>query len=109
MKVLALLVALVLTGTAVADDVRATARYAPAQLQMAQQSLERAREAALMGQASLAGTLAWDASVDARLAWGMSDAPAIRGPAAQVFQEARRLVRQLADRQSRGALATAPN
>jgi hypothetical protein len=108
-KALALLAALVFAGTAVADDLRATARYAPAQLQMAQQSLERAREAALMGQASLAGTLAWDASVDARLAWEMSDSPAIRGAAARVFQEASLLARQVADRQPREALATAPN
>jgi hypothetical protein len=107
-KALALLAALIFAGAAVADDGRATARYAPAQLEMAHQSLERAREAALMGQLSLAGTLAWEASVDARLAWAMSDAPAIRGPAARVFHEASRLVRQMADRQSREALATAP-
>jgi hypothetical protein len=101
MSVCALLIGLLVPVVWAAGDISAATRYAPAQLQIAQQSLERAREAALMGQASVAGTLAWGATVDARLAWGMSDSPAIRGPAARVFQEANRLVRQMADRRSR--------
>lgn len=74
----------------------ATARYAPDQLEMAQQSMQRAREALLMGDGSLAGQLAWQASVDARLAWAMSDAAAVRAPAAEIATEAARLVRQAA-------------
>ena len=108
MNVRVMLVALVFPVTAAAGELSGIARYAPAQLQMAQQSLDRAREAALMGQASLAGSLAWGASVDARLAWGMSDSWAIRAPAAQVFREATRLVRQVAERQSRTAVAASP-
>src|SRR3954470_15723272 len=74
----------------------ATGLYAPAQLEMAQRSLERAREAMVMGEGSLAGQLAWQASVDARLAWAMSDAEAVRAPAAAISAEASRLVREAA-------------
>ena len=91
-----LLVALVLPATAVAGDAIGTARYAPVQLELAQESLQQAREAALMGQLSLAGRLAWVASLDARLAWGMSESAAVRIPAARVFGEATRLVHETA-------------
>ena len=90
----ALALALLAPLAAAADG--ATARYAPDQLEMAEQSMQRAREAMLMGQDSLAGQLAWEASVDARLAWAMSDAAAVRGPAAAIAAEAARLVRQAA-------------
>ena len=92
MKLACLLACLVVPLAASAES--ATARYAPAQLEMAQQSLERAREAMLMGQGSLAGELAWQASVDARLAWAMSDSAAVRAPAAAIVGEASRLVRE---------------
>jgi hypothetical protein len=89
-----LLVSLIVPLTAAGEN--ATARYAPAQLEMAQQSMQRAREAMLMGQGPLAAQLAWEASVDARLAWAMSDAAAVRAPAAAIAAEAARLVRQAA-------------
>jgi hypothetical protein len=91
MRRLALAACLLVPLAAAADN--ATARYAPAQLDMARQSLERAREALVMGQGSLAGTLASEASVDARLAWAMSDSWAVRAPAAAIAGEAERLVR----------------
>ena len=95
MRLLVLLAALALSSVAAAGD-RATERYAPDQLQMAEQSLQSAREAALRGDISLAGTLASQASLDARLAWQMSDSAAVRGPAARIFNEASRLAHQAA-------------
>lgn len=92
MRFAVLAAALLFPLAAAADD--ATARFAPDQLAMAQQSMQRAREAMLMGEGSLAGQLAWEASVDARLAWAMSDAAAVRAPAAAIAAEASRLVRQ---------------
>jgi len=94
MRLAVLLALLVLPFAASADN--ATARYAPAQIEMAQRSLERAREAMVMGEGSLAGQLAWQASVDARLAWAMSDSAAVRTPASAIAAEASRLVRQAA-------------
>ena len=76
---------------------RATERYASAQLEMAQSSLELARQAAAAGDAMLVGSYAWGASIDARLAWAMSDSHAVRGPAARVLEEASRLVRRAAN------------
>lgn len=94
MRGVALLLSLLVPLAAAAEN--ATARYAPAQLEMAQQSMQRAREAMLMGEGPLAAQLAWQASVDARLAWAMSDAAAVRAPAAAIAAEAARLVRQAA-------------
>ena len=94
MRAVPLLLCLLVPVTAAAQS--ATARYAPDQLEMAQQSMQRAREALLMGEGSLAGQLAWEASVDARLAWAMSDAADVRAPAAAIAAEAERLVRQAA-------------
>jgi len=74
----------------------ATERYAPDQLEMAQQSLLQARAASQLGDRSLAGRLAWQASVDARLAYGMSDSPAVQSAAAQVLGEAQRLAHEAA-------------
>jgi chromosome condensin MukBEF complex kleisin-like MukF subunit len=91
-RVAVLLVALVFSPGAHGEP--ATARYAPAQLAVAQDFLQRAREAAAAGDGSLVGKLAWQASLDARLAWGMSESWAVRAPAARIFDEARRLVRQ---------------
>jgi len=76
----------------------ATARYAPAQLEVARDFLDRARDAALLGESALAGRFAWQASVDARLAWGMSDSAAVRVPAAQIYEEANRIAHQAAMR-----------
>ena len=94
MRGVVLLLSLLVPLTAAAEN--ATARYAPAQLEIAQQSMQRAREALLMGEGSLAARLAWQASVDARLAWAMSDAATVRAPAAAIAAEAARLVRQAA-------------
>lgn len=74
----------------------ATERYAPAQLRVANDLLERARTAAARGDSALAGKLAWQASFDARLAWGMSDSPHLRSEAAEVAGAANTLVRRLA-------------
>ena len=63
----ALLLAVVLLVPAVAVAEAPTERYAPAQLAVAQQMLERARLAALRGEAGLAAKFAWQASLDARL------------------------------------------
>jgi len=48
------------------------------------------------GVAGAPGVAALEASVDARLAWAMSDAAAVRAPAAAIAAEAARLVRQAA-------------
>jgi hypothetical protein len=74
----------------------ATERYAPDQLEMAQQSLLRARAASQLGDRSLAGKLAWEASVDARLAYGMSESPSVQNAAAEVLSEAQSLAHQAA-------------
>jgi hypothetical protein len=74
-----------------------TERYAPAQLFVAQGFLERARAAAESGDAGLAGKLAFQASLDARLAWGMTESAALRREAAQVGSAASALIHRLAD------------
>jgi len=91
-----LLAACLALCTPVSAGDRATERYAPDQLQMAQSSLDLARAAAAAGDAQLVGTYAWQASVDARLAWGMSDSAAVRGPAVRILDEANRLVHRAA-------------
>jgi hypothetical protein len=77
----------------------ATARYAPAQLRVAQNLLEHARAAAALGEVGRAGKLAWQASLDARLAWGMSESPYLRAEAAAVGGAASALIARLARRQ----------
>ena len=74
----------------------ATERYAPAQLRMGYDLLERARTAVARGEAELAGQLAWQASLDARLAWGMTESPALRAEAAELGGSANALIRRLA-------------
>lgn len=91
---LAFLVAASFPATALAEA--PTERYAPAQLGVAQMMLERARAAALRGNAALAGRLAWQASLDARLAWAMTESELLRAQAAQVGNAARVLVTRLA-------------
>jgi len=94
MRGMVLVLSLLVPLAAVAEG--PTARYAPAQLDIAQQSMQGAREALLMGERALAARLAWQASVDARLAWAMSEAAEVRTPAAAIAAEAARLVRQAA-------------
>jgi len=74
----------------------ATERYAPAQLRMGYDLLERARTAAARGETGLAGQLAWQASLDARLAWGMTESPVLRAEAAELGGTANALIRRLA-------------
>jgi hypothetical protein len=73
----------------------ATERYAPAQLRVAQDLLERARARAALGEVGAASTLARQAGFDARLAWGMSESEALRAEAAQVGGAANALVTRL--------------
>ena len=61
-----------------------TERYAPVQLRVAQSFLEQARARAALGEMQHASTLAWQASFDARLAWGMSDSEELRAEAAEL-------------------------
>jgi hypothetical protein len=92
---LALVLALAAAAPASAAEL-ATERYAPAQLSMANDFLERARAAAARGDAALAGKLAWQASLDARLAWGMTTSAHLRAEAAEVAGAANALVGRLA-------------
>lgn len=88
------LIALLMPFAAHAD--RATDRYADVQLQVAQEFLQRARDAAQAGQHSLAGAFAWQAALDARLAVGMTESAEVRVGASAVASEAQRLVRGIA-------------
>ena len=75
-----------------------TERYAPVQLRFAQSFLEQARARAALGETRLASTLAWQASFDARLAWGMTDSEQLRAEAAEVGGAASALVLRLSAR-----------
>lgn len=70
---------LLLPPAALAD--KATEGCAAAQLGVAQQILEGARTAARRGERRLAARLAWQASLDARLAWVMTEREALRAHA----------------------------
>jgi len=94
----ALLFSLLVLGAFPARADPATERYAPAQLRVANDLLESARAAAARGDSALAGKLAWQASFDARLAWGMSDSPQLRSEAAEVGTAASALIKRLAAR-----------
>jgi hypothetical protein len=67
---------------------RATERYAPAQIFVARDLLERARAAAALEKYASAASYAQQAAVDARIAWGMTDAPALRAQAEEILGEA---------------------
>lgn len=92
MRALALL--LLLPAVCSAEEL-ATERYAPAQIFVAQDLLQRARAAAARGDATRAGKLAWQASLDARLAWGMTESAELRADAARVGGEASALIADL--------------
>lgn len=99
MLIRSLLLALLLIAPGVALHAEpATERYAPAQLSMGHDLLERARAAVARGDAELAGQLAWQASLDARLAWGMTESAALRAEAAELGGAAVALTRRLAAR-----------
>lgn len=87
---------LLATAASASDAELATERYAPAQLRVASDFLERARDAAARGDASLAAKLAWQASFDARLTWGMTESPHLRAEAAEIGGEANALIEELA-------------
>ena len=89
---------LALAGAPAAHAELATERYAPAQIRMAQDVLERARAAAALGDVARAGKLAWQASLDARLAWAMTESAALRADAAEVGGAALTLTARLAGR-----------
>lgn len=74
---------------------RATERYAPAQLSVAQDMLKRARAAAALGDTARAGRLAWQAGLDARLAWGMTESDVLRAEAVEIGGAAHALVTNL--------------
>ena len=73
---------------AAAHAERATERYAPAQLFVARDLLERARAAAAIEEFGAAATYAQQAAVDARLAWGMTEIPALRAEAEAILGDA---------------------
>lgn len=96
MPTVLLALALLLAPPAYADA--ATEQYAPVQLGVARDLLERARARAALGEVVLAARLAWQASFDARLAWGMTESQYLRAEAAEVGGAASTLLRQLAAR-----------
>ena len=57
--------------------------------------------AAALGEVGRAGKLAWQATLDARLAWGMSESPQLRAEAAAVGGAASALIARLAARERR--------
>lgn len=88
------LLLLVLSLPLAAHAERATERYAPDQLGVARDLLERARAAASAQEYAAAARYAREAELDARLAWGMSDAPELRADAAAVGGAALALARR---------------
>jgi|SRR5690348_980864 len=67
---------------------RATEQYAPDQIAVARDFLERARAAASLADYAHADTYAREAQVDARIAWGMTDAAPLRAEAADIAAQA---------------------
>lgn len=97
MRTLALAIACaMLPAVPAAAEPPGTERYAPAQLRVARDLLERARAAAALGEAGRAGELAWQANFDARLAWKMTESNELRAECVSVGREAAALVRRLA-------------
>ena len=74
---------------------RATERFAPDQIQLAEDSLRDARAAAAAADYQRAGILARGARVDARLTWAMTDDERLRSEAASVAAQAEALARTL--------------
>ena len=72
----------------------AAERYAPLQLGVAREALQRARQLPAADR-TLAAALARQASLDARLAWAMSDSRYLRKEAAGVFAESEQLLESL--------------
>ena len=74
---------------------RATERFAPDQIQLAEDSLRDARAAAAAADYQRASILARGARVDARLTWAMTDDERLRSEAASVAAQAEALSRTL--------------
>lgn len=91
MRFVVLLAAALLVAQA-AHAERATERYAPAQIFVARDLLERARAAASLQEFAAAAAYAKQAQVDARIAWGMTDAAALRAEAAGIAAEASAII-----------------
>ena len=72
----------------------ATERYAPLQLQIARQSLERARAVRAVD-AELAARIARQALLDAHLAHRMTESRPLQWEAARIAEESSRLARRL--------------
>ena len=92
------LIAIVLSllPLAAARAENATEHYAPVQLRVARELLESARARAALGETERAARLAWQASLDARLAWGMTESELLRAEAAEVGGAASALASRLA-------------
>lgn len=69
----------------------ATARYAPVQLQVARAALDRAEQLVRQGRGQAARRLAAQASLDASLAWAMTDSKFLRTEAAALYERSARL------------------
>lgn len=80
---------------AVAHAERATERYAPAQISVARDFLERARAATSLEEYSTARLYAQQAELDARLAWAMTDAAPLRAEAERIAAAAAAFTRAL--------------
>ena len=78
-----------------AHAARATERFAPDQIQLAEDSLRDARAAAAAADYQRAEVLARGARVDARLTWAMTDDERLRSEAASVAAQAEELSRTL--------------
>lgn len=86
LRVLAGSACLLCAGFAHAE--RATERYAPTQIFVARDFLERARAAASLEEYDTARVYAQQAELDARLAWAMTDAALLRAQAASIVGQA---------------------
>lgn len=73
----------------------ATTPFASGQLQIAETTLQGAKEARARGDYALAGRLAAMAEMDSGLAWSMSESPYLRRAAARVSRQAVLLRSQL--------------
>jgi predicted outer membrane protein len=73
----------------------ATARYAPHQLRVAEEELDRAEEAIAQRDYETARWLANQAETDARLAWGMTESEHLRSAASEVYRDVWAIKRQL--------------
>ncbi|HEX6318091.1 MAG TPA: DUF4398 domain-containing protein [Burkholderiales bacterium] len=86
-----ILAAMVLLACGTARAEPPIAAFAPAQLRLAEDVLQRAEEALAQRDYELARRLAAQAGLDARLAYGMTDSAFLRRDAARVHERSARL------------------